>query len=398
MPTRLFIPKLVFACFALSSFQLCFATTDDRSNSVYNTIILPKKEGKITVSLQQAMDYYKVPAISFAVIEDNKIIWADALGYLNSEKIKKVNTNTLFQAGSMSKSLTAITALCLADQEKLSLDAPIDTTIKSLNISNLNKYTKHPLNLRTLLNMSSGLDVSGYYGYEPGETLPSVVETLAGKKPANNSAIQLLRHPGSQYDYSGGGFEVVHFLINTQTSCSLTDCVKELVLDPLAMNHSNYQQPLKEQFTHNAAWASDKDGKSFSYRWRVVPEYAAGGLWSTPSDMAKFVIGVIDAYQGKQGAILTQSLAREALTQQKNTPYGLGFVVSGEGKQLHFMKLGQNAGYQGWLVGFPNTQQGAVVMTNSDNGRELAQRLIHSIAKAYKWPTDGTLKDAWMVE
>ena len=90
-------------------------------------------------------------------------------------------------------------------------------------------------------------------------------------------------------------------------------------------------------------------------------------------------------------------MAQQALSQQKNTKYGLGFVVEGAGKKMHFMKLGQNAGYQGWMVGYPISGKGAIVMTNSDNGQELAQDLIYAIAKAYQWPASGKLKDAWMI-
>ncbi len=72
--------------------------------------------------------------------------------------------------------------------------------------------------------------------------------------------------------------------------------------------------------------------------------------------------------------------------------------MKGQGDNLHFMKLGQNSGYQGWLVGLPNTGQGAVIMTNSDNGRDLAQALIYSIAETYHWPIVGQLEDAWMIK
>ncbi|MCW5588110.1 MAG: beta-lactamase family protein [Legionellales bacterium] len=392
---------LIYNILFLSLFfsaTFAYANEVEARTTVLNNILVTEKGQQKVLTLQQAMAHFKVPAISFAIIQGNKIIWADAFGYTNSHKTKKVNTTTLFQAGSMSKSVAGMTALALVDKGVLKLDEPVNPLLNSWKINKPEKYKHASVTLRELLSMSSGLDVGGYYGYEPGEALPSLVETLKGEKPANNSGVKLTYEPGTKYFYSGGGYEVIQLLIKSQASHSFPDNVQKFILTPLGMLHSNYDQPLAPKLMDNAAWATGSNGTSFPYKWRVVPEYAAGGLWSTSSDFAKFVIAVMKAYEGKPNAFLSQRIAQEALTQQKNTPYGLGFVVAGYGSKLHFMKLGQNAGYQGWLVGFPNTKQGAVVMTNSDNGRELAQDLIYSIAKAYKWPTSGKLKDAWMIQ
>ncbi len=343
------------------------------------------------------MSHFKVPAVSFAVIENNKISWVDAIGYVNSEHTKKVNSSTLFQAGSMSKSIAAMTALQLVEQGKLSLDFPVSPMLKGWKIKKTAQFKDTTVTLRQLLSMTSGLDVGGFYGYEPGKPLPTLIKTLEGEKPANNSPVQLIAQPGARYDYSGGGYEVIQLLVDSVTKIPFKDDVKKLVLAPLTMKDSFYSQPLSDQLAKNAADATDSKGKNFSYRWRVTPEYAAAGLWSTPTDLAKFVLSVMKSYQGTSNNILTKKMAQQTLSQQKNTQYGLGFVVEGKGKSLRFMKLGQNSGYQGWLVGFPNSGQGAIVMTNSDNGRELAQSLIYAIAKAYHWPTNGRLQDAWMI-
>ena len=377
----------------------CYANTHiaDKRNYVLNHI--PVKEGHQikTMTLQEAMTHFKVPAISFAVIQNDKISWVDAIGYTDSDHTKKVNTDTLFQAGSMSKSVAAITALSLVDRGTLNLDSAVNPLLRGWVISKPDKFKGDTVTLRQLLSMSSGLNVGGYYGYAPGQALPTLIQTLNGAKPANNPSVEMMYKPGSQYDYSGGAYEVVELLISSKTAISFVKNAEKYVLAPLGMTHSNYDQPLAEELTKNAAPATSSNGNTFNYKWRITPEYAAAGLWSTPTDLAKFVLSVMKAYQDKNGKVISTTTAKEALTQQKNTHYGLGFVIEGKDKKLRFMKLGQNAGYQGWLVGFPNTGQGAVVMTNSDNGRELAQALIYAIAEAYQWPTNGELKDAWML-
>ncbi|MCK4870688.1 MAG: beta-lactamase family protein, partial [Gammaproteobacteria bacterium] len=328
----------------------------------------------------------------------SKIIWSGSVGYIDSAHTKKVNQNTLFQAGSMSKPVAALMALRLISKTNISLDAPINPYLKGWKIPKSTQYRKEVVTLRELLSMSSGLNIGGYYGYMPGDKLPTVIETLNGQKPANNMPVKMIYKPGSKYYYSGGGYEVVQLFIQSQFASDFPADARKLVFSPLNMTHSNFQQPLLSKLSNNAARATDSNGKSFVYKWRVAPEYTAGGLWTTPTDLAKFVIAVIRSYRRSPSSILTLSLVKTALTPQRNTPYGLGFVIKGSGNQLRFMKMGQNAGYQGWLVGFPNTGQGIVVMTNSDNGRKLAQDLIYAVANAYHWPTKGRLKDVWMVK
>lgn len=373
-------------------FNACYADSAKPEAVILNHIPVIQN-GKVSqMSLQAAMAYFKVPAISFAVIENNQIIWANASGFINAARTQAVNTETLFQAGSMSKPVAAITALALVDQGVLNLDAPVNPLLKGWQIPQAKEFS-NAVTLRELLSMSSGLNGGGYYGYVPGAPLPSVIQTLQGAGPANNPPVSMIYQPGTQYYYSGAGYEVVELLINSQTSDSFPDVVKKMLFTPLGMSQSHYQQPLTSALVQNAAQATDMNGNAFTYPWRVVPEYAAGGLWSTPTDLAKMLIELINIWQGKSHGLISQKLAETALSPQQNTPYGLGFVVAGTGKTLHFMKLGQNAGYQGWLVGYPATGQGIVVMTNSDNGRELAQDLIFAVAKAYHWPTDGQVCD-----
>lgn len=350
-----------------------------------------------TSSIISAMASYKVPAVSFAVIENNEIARADAIGYINSSGSKEVDVNTLFQAGSISKSIFAILALSLVDSGLIDLDDNVEPFLGNWRIPNPKNHQNDDVTLRTTLSMSSGLGVGGYFGYSPGEPIPSLLETLGGKEPANSKPVVLTQKPTSAYEYSGGGYQVVQLITENISQMTAQRAANKFIFEPLAMLNSSYAQPTYDNLA-NVAQATDSDGKAFPYQWRVYPEYAAAGLWSTPTDLGKFIISINKAYRGSNKQIVSPLLARQSLSRQKNTPYGLGFVVKGQGDNLHFMKLGQNSGYQGWLVGLPNTGQGAVIMTNSDNGRDLAQALIYSIAETYHWPIVGQLEDAWMIK
>jgi len=380
----------------LASFSYAFTDDASREKFVLNNVKI-EFDGKVdSVDLRTAMAYYKVPAISFAVINNDEIVWSDALGYTDANHSKAVDENTLFQAGSMSKSVAAVTALSLVDHGFIGLDENVDSFLGDWHIPNPHHYEADVITLRELLSMSSGLDVGGYFGYAPGEPLPSLLETLNGVAPANNPPVTLAHEPARMYEYSGGGYEVVQLITDEITKMTSQESAKEFVFGPLNMSNTSYVQPSGVSM-NNVANATDRNGEGFSYKWRISPEYAAAGLWSTPTDLGKFIVSINKAYKGDGKQVISTEIAKQSVSKQKNTPYGLGFVVEGKGDALHFMKLGQNAGYQGWLVGLPNTGQGAVVMTNSDNGRELAQGLIYSISKAYHWPISGKLKDAWMI-
>jgi CubicO group peptidase (beta-lactamase class C family) len=130
----------------------------------------------------------------------------------------------------------------------------------------------------------------------------------------------------------------------------------------------------------------------------VVPELAAGGLWSTPADLAKLLIEIVRAYivrayRDKDGPppLLDRDMVAAMLTTQNGGPYGLGAAVSGTGRGRVLMKRGQNIGYQSYMLVFLETGQGIVVMTGSDNGTTLASALIRRAAAAYGWPPLGAL-------
>lgn len=126
---------------------------------------------------------------------------------------------------------------------------------------------------------------------------------------------------------------------------------------------------------------------------RVVPELAAGGLWSTPDDLAKLLVRLTQAVKGESMPLLSQNTVRTMLVRQPPGSYGLGAAIGGEGEAMVLMKRGQNIGYQAFLILFPLLGKGMVVMTNSDNGTTLANALVRWAGQIYRWPPVGELMD-----
>jgi CubicO group peptidase (beta-lactamase class C family) len=158
----------------------------------------------------------------------------------------------------------------------------------------------------------------------------------------------------------------VQAIIQDVTRNPFEEALQDLVLRPAGMADSLFAQPLATTLVPRAATGHDADGRELPGGWRVVPELAAGGLWSTPTDLAKLLVEIARAYRGEASPLLDRETARAMLTPQNGGPYGLGGAVSGSGPTLVLMKRGQNVGYQSYMLIFPATGQGIAVMTGSE--------------------------------
>ena len=336
------------------------------------------------LKLTEQMAKYKVLGVSVAVINDGKLEWAKGYGVIEAGGTTPVTADTLFQAASISKPVAALAALALVEQGKLSLDEDVNAKLKSWQVPE-NDFTKEQkVTLRRLLSHNAGLTVHGFRGYASDEAVPSVVQILNGEKPANSAAIRVDLLPGSKWRYAGGGYTVMQQLLADVTGKPFPQLVRELVLDKAGMKQSGYEQPLPEARANQAALGHRATGALVKGKWHTYPEMAAAGLWTTPSDLARFAIELQQAYAGNSSKVISQAMVKQMLTKQAGD-YGLGLGVGGEGKTFTFSHGGSNEGFKCMLVAFAETGQGAVVMTNGDQGSRLADELLRAIAKEYGW-------------
>jgi CubicO group peptidase (beta-lactamase class C family) len=341
------------------------------------------RHADITNDILVAMKAYNIPVVGYAIIKNNQIVASETLSIHSSLKVSK---NSLFQAASISKSIASYGALKLVSEKKLNLDEPVNSQLKSWKIP-VNEYNKNePVTLRQLLDMTSGLSVSGFPGHEQGKKLPTLQEVLDGKPPANTPPIRVFYKPGTQYFYSGGAFQVLEQLMEDITGQLFSSWMENEILKPLKMDQSIFQYPLDKKFHSMAIPGFLSDGTMIKGGWNNYAISASGGLWSTPTDLARFAISVSKSWLGKNSKIIKQSVARMMFSRQKNTDYGLGIVVNGSGKNLNFRKAGHNLGYHSQLIMFPESGDGIVIMTNSENGGSLINYLIPLIAQKYHWP------------
>jgi CubicO group peptidase (beta-lactamase class C family) len=338
------------------------------------------------MNLLERMKYYNAPGVSIAVIDKGQIAWAKGFGSLtNKPDSKPVDSHTLFQAASVSKSLTAVGALLLVQQGKLSLDKDVNVYLKSWKVTE-NEFTKkNKVTLRRLLSHSAGISVPGFEGYSTDQKIPSLVEILEGKKPiVNSEPIRVIKEPGKEHHYSGGGTTIVVQLIEDVTGEKFDIWMKRHVLNPLGMHESTFSQPLSKAESKIAAHGYIKDGEEVKGGWYIYPELGADGLWTTATDLANFILSIQGSLAGKPG-VLNLSLVKEMIKPQIENA-GLGVYLAGKGKNLRFYHNGQNIGYISRYEAYPFYKQGFVILINSDAATDLENEIAHSISDVYKMP------------
>jgi CubicO group peptidase (beta-lactamase class C family) len=347
-------------------------------------VFVIKNEPAPCPSLNSQMAEHHVPGVSVAIIHNGAIEWAGGFG-VKELGGDPVMAETLFQAGSISKPVTAMGALHLVQEKRLSLDADVNSELRAWKIRDSAAAHGKPVTLRELLSHTAGLNVTGFAGYAADARVPTLLEILDGRKPANSPAIELQNEPGREWSYSGGGYAVVQQLVIETGREDFVKFMRDTVLVPLGMTFSTFEQPLPANRQRQAAHPYGSDGVAIVEGAHTHPELAAAGLWSTPSDLARFAIEIQRSLQGKANHVLSKELTREMLTRGQGS-WGLGLEVGGASSDPFFRHTGQNAGYESYLVAYANRGDGVVVMTNAQGGTQIAAAIVRSVALAYHWP------------
>lgn len=207
---------------------------------------------------------------------------------------------------------------------------------------------------------------------------------LSGTAPANSAPVIVDTLPDTGWRYSGGGYSVAQQLMVSVSGRDFASLMNDAVLGPLGMKHSTYAQPLPASLQGAAATAHDDAGRALPGKWHTYPEQAAAGLWTTPSDLARFVIALQQADAGTSTKIISQPMARQMLTRLKGD-YGLGIEVREIEGERSFTHGGTNAGYRAQLYAITGKGEGVVVMTNGDQGESIAVAIMRSVAAEYRW-------------
>ena len=329
----------------------------------------------------------RIPGLVVAVFDDYQVVWSKAYGLADADTKEPLTTSTLMQAGSISKSVAALVALQEVTRGKLSLDANINLALKSWKLPDSDFMRDGPVTLRRLLSHTAGTTVHGFPGYADGDPIPTVPQLLDGKPPANTAPVRVAFTPGSQFSYSGGGITIVQqALIDVEGGRPYPSIAQDLVTGPLGMTNSTYEEPLPPERARFAA-SGHHDDKTIPGKRHVYPEMAAAGLWTTPNDLAHFLIEIQRALAGR-GAHVPQEVATwmtTGIAPARGGEVGLGFFLSKKNGVEYFGHNGDDEGFNAMSVARKRKGYGAVLMANSDEGYRIFPEVRRAIAREYSW-------------
>jgi CubicO group peptidase (beta-lactamase class C family) len=275
-------------------------------------------------------------------------------------------------------------ALKKVQERKLALDENINNKLVSWKLPDNEFTAKQKVTLANLLSHTGGLTVHGFPGYAVGERLPTLQQVLDGAEPANTAPVRVDMEPGTKFRYSGGGTTIAQLAIMDIEKKPFPQIASEAVLKPLKMSHSTYSQPLPADWRVRAASGHRGDGRLVEGKIHVYPEMSAAGLWTTPTDLAKFAIEVQLSLAGKSNKVLSKQMTEKMVTPFVGDSVGMGFFVERHGAAMYFGHGGADEGFRAELVVSRDKGYGAVVMVNSDNG-QIIREIIKAIAREYGW-------------
>jgi len=360
-----------------------------------------------SASLAERMSFYGVPGISVAVMNDYQIAWAKGHGVLEAGGSEAVTTETLFHAGSIAKPVSAAATLTLVEEGLLDLDEDVNAKLASWHIPENEHTVVEKVTLRRLMSHSSGLQ-DGFTNRSSSDPVPSYF-TPEGQAPTVTLQQMLdgdpsvdvdgptfvAAVPGTQYNYANANYAILELLVEDVTQTPFVTFMEQTVLQPLGLASMTYQQPLPVELRARAATEHGIDGQPFAGTRLHSPHTAAGGMWTTPSDLARVAIEIMRAYSGDSGRFISPHMAQEMLTPQVEITegplaaiadaVGLGFDLADEEGQLRMSMTGGTWGSTCVLWAFPETGDGAVVMTNSARGTLLNFEVLLALSVEYDW-------------
>jgi CubicO group peptidase (beta-lactamase class C family) len=339
-------------------------------------------DGKL-YTLSERMKHYNVAGLSVAVIDNYQIVWAKGYGYADKKEERKVTANTLFEPGSISKSLNAVAILQLAQQGKLDLYQDINQYLVNWKFPYDTVSHGKKITTAQLLSHTAGLGVHGFPGYQRDSAIAAVTDILDGRAPSHTEAVRSVTEPGKESRYSGGGILITQQMLTDLTKQQYEQYIYEHVLRPLGMTNSSYNQPPAVSQRKNLATGYKSNGNEVPGKYFVYPEKAAAGLWTTPTDICKYILEIQQAYQGKSSKVLNQEMVKLHVTPYKND-VAMGTFIQNRNGEKYFDHTASNEGFSGLFIGGLTNGKGAAIFVNSDDAT-IAFELVNSIAIAYNW-------------
>ena len=343
---------------------------------------------------------HNVPGASIAVIEGGQIAWARGFGFADLSSGRPVTADTLFQAQSITKTLTSLATVKLLASRDIALDEPVNRYLKGWTIPE-NAYTKKvPVSFRMLLNHTGGLSnpyPDGCCG--PMETLPTLQQVLRGLPPATNKPLIVERIPGTGFNYCNGCYTVLQPALESISQQSFPALMQELVLTPAGMDRSTFNNSFFLNDNSTIAIPYDVDDQPHARAPMRHPILATGLMWSTAIDLARFNIAFTKALNANH-RLIKNDLAGRMSIPSSSASRSLGFFIGNrdadnKAQGRYLFHSGSGNGYLSLSIISLDGKHGAVFLINKAPNPWLTTNIpqydfikssLKAINTAKQWP------------
>lgn len=389
----------LFTLFVTISLVLMAFSSTRANGATYQSTGDPQLDAIV----EKAMRVHSVPGASVAILKNGEVIWAKGYGMADPAQGLPVTPDTVLEAASIAKPVTAWGIMTLVEEGLLDLDAPIEKYLTRWHLP-ASEFDHSQITIRRILSHTAGLSTDGDVGVEPGMYVPTVEEALNGAI-LGAQALHVAYPPGEDYHYSSMGYTLLEIAMEEVTGESFASYMQREVLDPLGMVNSSYDWSPELI----ARTAIGHDWYNNPYPFIQYSTTAQGGLLTTPTDLAIFMAASMPGPNGEligRGVITPESVAEiltpVPFTQQAESGHvtGLGFdLIRVDGNVVGARKTGDHRGYKPLIVIDFQEGEGLAIMTNSDRA---AIGFVIDVACAWSANVKGNLmqndcRELWMI-
>ncbi|AZA99468.1 class A beta-lactamase-related serine hydrolase [Chryseobacterium joostei] len=324
-----------------------------------------------SLKVEEQLEKYKLPGFSLVVFENYKIIYSSQVGVKSMNSKEKLDVNTAFSTASITKPITALLCHILEEKGLINLDEPIDKYLKRWHLPKSKFTESNSPTWKQFFNHTSGTNQGGFSDYYEGDVIPTIKQSLLGQIPRYDKEIEFLFTPGTNFEYSGGGYVIVQMALEDTLNKSIAELAQEHLFLPLGLTNTTMIQPNEKGFPTNVASVHDKDGKVIKTGLPITPQIGASGVWSTPTDLAKLSIEIQNALRNKNNKVISHQVAKKVteVTALKNAVGGWGY---GWQKSVAYNNYdwftcnGSNTGVGGSIFATMEDGNGFVILANGE--------------------------------
>jgi len=264
-----------------------------------------------SLKIEEQLGKYKLPGFSVVVFENYKIVYSKQFGVKSMNSPEKIDENTAFSTASISKPITALLCYMLEEKGLINLNEPIDKSLKRWHLPKSKLTENNAPTWKQFLNHTAGTSQDGFEDHYEGEKIPTLEESLLGKIPRYDKEIEFLFEPGTDWQYSGGGYTIIQMALEDKFKRPIAELAKQYIFSPLGLKNTTMIQPNEKGFLTNVALVHDKDGKVIKTGLPITPQVAPSGLWSTPKELAMIAIEIQNALRNKNNKVISHNVAKK---------------------------------------------------------------------------------------